>query len=157
MRSSKNQIVKRLFVVLIAAVSIISCKQREGKAEGEKNFIRLDDTTSYTTIAWLDSTHRDMGTVKQGEEIEIPFRFKNTGNKPLIIESAVPGCGCTVAEKPEQPILPGEEGTIKAKFSSREYQGSQTKYVTVTANTKQSNTGVITNHSLSFTVNVEKQ
>jgi hypothetical protein len=153
----KNQTVKSFLVVIVALVTFFSCKQREGKAEGEKKYIRLEDTTNFTTIEWIDSAHHDMGTIKQGEELEIPFRFKNTGDKPLVIESAVPGCGCTGAEKPEEPIMPGKEGVIKAKFSSRDYQGSQTKYVTVTANTKNSNTGVITNHSLSFTVNVEKQ
>ena len=143
--------------MFVVSLSIVACKQREGKAEGEKNYIRLEDTTNFTTIEWIDSTHHDMGTMKQGEELEIPFRFKNTGDKLLVIEAAVPGCGCTGAEKPEEPIMPGKEGVIKAKFSSRDYQGSQTKYVTVTANTKNSNTGTNTSHSLSFTVNVEKQ
>ena len=138
-------------------VSVSACKQREGRAEGEKNYIKLDDTTNLTTIKWIDSTHHDVGTIKQGEQIEIPFHFKNTGDKPLVIEAAVPGCGCTGAEKPDEPVMPGKEGVIKAKFSSKGFEGSQTKYVTVTANTKNSNTGVITNHSLSFTVNVEKQ
>ena len=148
---------KSFLIVFVSLITIVACKQREGKAEGEKNYIKLDDTTNLTTIEWIDSTHHDMGTIKQGEELEIPFRFKNTGDKPLVIESATPGCGCTGAEKPEEPIVPGKEGVIKAKFSSRDYQGSQTKYVTVTANTKNSNTANTTSHSLSFTVNIEKQ
>jgi hypothetical protein len=153
----KNQTVKRVLVVFVVLLSVVACKQREGKTEGEKTYIKLQDTTNVTTIQWIDSSHHDMGTIKQGEELEIPFHFKNTGNKPLVIESAVPGCGCTGAEKPEEPIMPGQEGVIKAKFSSKNYQGSQTKYVTVTANTKNSNTSTPTSHSLSFTVNVEKQ
>jgi hypothetical protein len=153
----KNLTVKRVLVVSIILLSVVACKQREGKSEGEKTFIKLEDSLNFTTIEWIDSTHHDMGTIKQGEELEIPFRFKNTGDKPLVIESAVPGCGCTGAEKPEEPIMPGQEGVVKAKFSSKNYEGSQTKYVTVTANTKNSNTPAHTNHSLSFTVNVEKQ
>src|SRR5204863_2552473 len=114
----KNSEVKRFLFVFVISLSIIACKQREGKAEGEKNYIRLEDTTNFTTIHWIDSTHHDMGTIKQGQELEIPFRFKNTGDKPLVIEAAVPGCGCTGAEKPEEPVMPGKEGVIKAKFSS---------------------------------------
>lgn len=150
----KNQTVKRVLIGFVVLLSIVACKQREGKTESEKT---LQDTTNVTTIQWIDSSHHDMGTIKQGEELEIPFHFKNTGDKPLVIESAVPGCGCTGAEKPEEPIMPGQEGVIKAKFSSKNYEGSQTKYVTVTANTKNSNTPTPTSHSLSFTVNVEKQ
>ena len=158
LRPEQNiQSVKNFLLALLVLPVFLACKQREGKAEGEKSFIKLEDSTSYTTVQWIDSTHHDMGTIQQGADIEIPFRFKNTGDKPLIIESAVPGCGCTVAEKPDEPVMPGKEGVIKAKFSSGNYQGSQTKYVTVTANTKESNTGVNTSHSLSFTVNVEKQ
>jgi len=153
----KNLTVKRVLVVLVVLLTVVACKQRQGKTEGEKNDTRLEDTLNFTTIQWIDSTHHDMGKIKQGEELEIPFHFKNTGDKPLVIESAVPGCGCTGAEKPEEPIMPGKEGVIKAKFSSKNYEGSQTKYVTVTANTKNSNGPTPTSHSLSFTVNVEKQ
>jgi len=153
----KNQAVKRVVIAFIVLLSFVACKQREGRSEGEKTYIKLGDSTNVTTIQWIDSSHHDMGKIRQGEELEIPFHFKNTGDKPLVIESAVPGCGCTVAEKPQEPIMPGGEGVIKAKFSSKNYEGAQTKYLTVTANTKTSNTPTPTSHSLSFTVNIEKQ
>jgi hypothetical protein len=153
----KNRTVKKILVAILLLTTFIACKQRVGKAEGEKSYIVLNDSASLTTIEWIDSPHHDIGSLKEGEEVEILFRFKNTGDKPLVIESVIPGCGCTGAEKPEEPIMPGKEGEIKAKFSSRGFQGTQTKYVNVNANTKKSNTGSPSNHSLSFTVNVEKQ
>jgi hypothetical protein len=70
----------------------------------------------------------------------------------LIISSATASCGCTVAEKPEQPIAPGAESAIKAKFDSNHREGEQNKQVYVTANTKGN-----TNQQLSFRVVVDKK
>lgn len=60
----------------------------------------IKDSSNFTTVAWVDSTFHNVGDVKLGQTVEIPFVVKNTGNKPLIISSVQPGCGCTVAEKP---------------------------------------------------------
>jgi hypothetical protein len=68
----------------------------------------------------------------------------------LIIADVRPGCGCTDPEKPEEPIAPGKEGVIKAKFKSKgQHIGENRKYITVTANTKPSPTT-----ELSFTAEV---
>ena len=93
-----------------------------------------------------------MGKIKEGQTPEISWKFKNVGDKPLVIVNAAGTCGCTVAEKPEQPIPPGEEGIIKAKFSSQGRVGNNDKQVVVTTNTKGN-----TEHYLSFKVQVEKQ
>jgi hypothetical protein len=97
----------------------------------------LTDSANFSEIQWLDSTHQDLGKVTAGQVVEIVWRLKNVGNKPLVIADASPGCGCTVAEKPEEPIAPGGEGRIKAKFDSKgQPVGGHQKSVTVTANTK---------------------
>jgi hypothetical protein len=57
-----------------------------------------------------------------------------------------------VAEKPLEPVPPGEEGIIKAKFSSEGRVGVNEKQVMVTTNTKGR-----THHSLNFKVEVEKK
>lgn len=112
----------------------------------------LKDSASFTTVEWVDSTYKDLGDVKEGEVVEIPFIVKNTGDKPLIIASVEPGCGCTVADKPEAPILPGKEEKIIAKFNSASQSpGAHTKTVIVTANTKP-----FTQYTLTFKVNVTK-
>lgn len=108
------------------------------------------DTTNYTTIKWLDSTFHDLGKVKKGQQVEIPFELENAGEHPLIITMVQPGCGCTVAEKPEKPIMPGKKDKIVAKFNSEgQSVGDHIKSITVTANTKPS-----TSHTLEFKVNV---
>ena len=87
-----------------------------------------------TTIHWIDSA-RDFGKITEGQKLAVSFRFKNTGNKPLVIESVQPACGCTVADYPKQPIAPGEEGEITGEFNSEGRAGQQHKEITVTTNT----------------------
>ena len=108
--------------------------------------------TSQTTIEWLDGTNRDFGTMKKGETLEVTFRFKNTGTKPLIISNVTAGCGCTVPEVPKKPYGPGETGVIKASFDSNKGQvGMNSKNVNVFANT---NPVMI---SLAFNVEVKEK
>ncbi len=60
----------------------------------------------------------DFGNVKQGESVTHEFKFKNTGNKPLVISDVVKGCGCTTARWTPEPVLPGGEGSVWATFNS---------------------------------------
>jgi hypothetical protein len=109
------------------------------------------DTASFTTMQWIDSV-KDYGKITEGQKLEVLFRFKNTGNKPLVIESVHPSCGCTVADPPKEPIAPGAEGEIKGSFDSNGKSGQQHKTIAVTANTKGTE-----NHELTFTVEVLKK
>ncbi len=69
------------------------------------------------TVQIIDSAY-DFGSVTDGKKVEYNYRFRNTGNKPLIIASAMASCGCTVPEKPEEPVKPGETGFLKVVFNS---------------------------------------
>jgi len=112
----------------------------------------LKDSANFTTMQWLDSMHRDLGKVKEGEQVEVSFRFKNTGTKPLVIASVRASCGCTIPETPKEPFAAGAEGFIKARFNSSGRTGMNHKAVYVTANTTPN-----TMQQLEFTVEVEKK
>ncbi|SDD63259.1 DUF1573 domain-containing protein [Niabella drilacis] len=136
---------KKGLLIFVAAATLIACKSTSGKAgEASGDSVAtaqkekaLADSANFTTAVWVDSTFKDVGKVKKGQVVEIPFTIKNTGDKPLVIASVSPGCGCTVGEKPEKPILPGEEGKVVAKFNSAgQAEGSHNKNMTVHANTK---------------------
>lgn len=86
-------------------------------------------------IEYVEKEH-DFGTVKEGTVVEHTFKFKNTGDVPLIIQNAVASCGCTVPSKPKDPIAPGQVGEIKVRFDTATRPGNQNKTVTVTANTE---------------------
>ncbi len=142
---------KKIIFALLA-VSLISCGTNDKTAADATKSdatVSAGDSTAVTSIQWLDSTHRELGKIKLGEKVEVAYRFKNTGNKNLVIEDVQAQCGCTVPEKPEKPIAPGEEGVIKAVFNS-EGRGAGTvrKGVTVRANTSEKS------HELSFGVEV---
>ncbi len=128
----------------MSAFSFFSCKNENTKpadaavAVDQKSITPSIDTTNYTTIQWLDSVQQ-FGNVTDGEKVLISFHFKNTGSKPLVISNVTAGCGCTVPEKPEAPIQPGEQGIIKAEFNSSGRVGQVSKNVTVTCNTLEQN------------------
>lgn len=89
-----------------------------------------------TTIEYIETKH-DFGNVFYPSENKYTFKFKNTGKAPLIIKDAKASCGCTVPNKPEEPIMPGEIGEMDVIFRPKEGQVGQpvTKEITVTANT----------------------
>lgn len=141
---------KILFVLaVLALISTVACKTNDKKSattsslsDEEKTRI-ANDSANFTTIEWLDSTNANLGKVKEGAIVEVAYRFKNSGTKQLVVEDVTAGCGCTVPEKPEKPIGPGEEGVIRAKFDSKGRVGPNNKYVTVTANTSPSKQQVL--------------
>jgi hypothetical protein len=60
----------------------------------------------------------DFGKIKQGSPVTHDFVFTNIGNSPVIIESAVPSCGCTTPVKPEGAIQKGKDDKIQAGFNA---------------------------------------
>ena len=88
-----------------------------------------------TTTMVFEQTDFDFGSVKEGEKVKHTYKFKNTGNEPLIISTAKGSCGCTVPKWPSEPIAPGGSGQIDVEFDSKGKPGKQAKRVTVTANT----------------------
>lgn len=146
---------KNALVIIAAALLVASCNQNDAQSaavpvSNTSTQTPSGEETSFTSIEWIDSVQQDLGTIKEGQTPEISWRFRNTGNKPLVIENASASCGCTVAEKPEEPILPGEEGIIKAKFTSEGRPGPNNKQVIVYANTMERQ------YALGFSLIVEK-
>lgn len=108
------------------------------------------DSTNFTTLEWIDPIVKDLGKLVKDQSIEITYRFKNTGSKILVIENVTAPCGCTIPEKPEQPIAPGEEGMIKAKFNGSG-KGTINKTISVRANTSPA-----VDHTLTFTGEIQE-
>lgn len=83
----------------------------------------------------FDAVEHDFGTIQQGDVVEHVFSFTNNGQAPLIIQSAVGSCGCTVPTYTREPIAPGESGELTVAFDSKGKMNLQNKTVTITANT----------------------
>ncbi len=86
-----------------------------------------------TTVEWSEEAF-DFGNITEGDVAKHVFKFKNTGDEPMIIQSAKGSCGCTVPKYTDEPIAPGEEGEINVEFNSAGKPGSQSKSVTVVSN-----------------------
>lgn len=84
-------------------------------------------------------TH-DFGKVPEGTMATHEFKFKNTGNQPIVIANAQASCGCTTPDWTKTPVLPGKSGIIKAMYSSAGRPGVFNKTVTVTSNASTPNT-----------------
>jgi len=133
---------KSYLVIASAIFTLIACGSQDTKKSANTTQ-GASDSLNYTTIQWLDSS-KDVGTLNYGETAQIKFRFKNTGDKPLLVVSAQPGCGCTVADYPKQPIEPGQEGEITAGFDTKKGgEGEFKKNIVVTTNTKGSTSTVL--------------
>jgi hypothetical protein len=142
-------LLRYLLISFVAGTLAAGCHNSTRKAAALQAV--LADSARYTSIEWLDSA-RNFGKISEGEQLQVAFRFRNTGSTPLVITRVQPSCGCTVAEQPEEPIAPGGEGQIKAIFNSKGHPGVNHKTLFVTANTKPSR-----DHSLQFIVEVEKK
>jgi len=121
--------------ILFIHIVLISCGSNDVKKTGPVVMEIPKDSSLFTKITWLDSTVRDFGTIPEGKKLEVAYRFLNSGNKPLIIAKVQPSCGCTIAEQPEEPVMPGREGVIKASFNSDGRVGINHKKMYVYANT----------------------
>lgn len=133
----KKEKMKYIFVFAIAGALMAGCDDTAGvkindseaqKPAGEKASAPL------TSIEWIDSV-QNYGKIAEGQVLQVSFRFKNTGTNPLVIENVQPSCGCTAANPPDKPIMPGEEGVINASFNSQGRSGPNKKDIRITANT----------------------
>ena len=88
-----------------------------------------------TTVKFKETEH-NFGKINQNTENKKIFTFTNTGTEPLTISDAVGSCGCTAPTWPKEPIAPGKTGEIIVVYSPGTQVGSQTKTVTVSANTE---------------------
>ena len=87
-------------------------------------------------ILTFESDVIDYGTIEQNENGLRAFKFTNTGNAPLVISKVKSSCGCTVASKPNQPILPGESAQIEVNYDTKRV-GTFTKSITVFSNARE--------------------
>lgn len=118
---------KKLFLLPLFALSVITASAQAPTVSGGTE--RPGPTMKFEEL------DHNFGTIKQGESVTYIFKFKNDGKEPLIINTAVGSCGCTVPEYPKEPIRPNGAGEIKVTFNSTGKSGPQDKTITITYDT----------------------
>jgi hypothetical protein len=101
-------------------------------AQTEANKEQKPENQNAPEISFEKTVH-DYGMVVQGSYGTCEFKFTNTGKEPLILSKPVSSCGCTVADYPKEPILPGKSGVIPVQYNTK-IIGPINKMVTVYSN-----------------------
>lgn len=134
---------KKILVIVLVAAFMWACGNDEGKINTGLVNNPASATESKNTkepkIEFKVLEH-DFGKMIQGEQVSFTYKFKNTGNAPLIITAVERTCGCTDIKFPKDPIKPGDEGGISITYDSKGHKGFQNKRVIVKANTNPSET-----------------
>lgn len=60
----------------------------------------------------------DFGKIKQGVPVTTYFTLTNTTDKPVVIENAWAGCGCTTPEYSKEPIPAGGTSKLKVGYNA---------------------------------------
>lgn len=135
---------RRLILSLFIIVGLISCETKENKLSTDlvNNPTSADANNISNTTPKIEfqKTEHNFGKILQGEQVSYTFKFKNTGNAPLIISSIEKTCGCTSPDFTSKPVKPGEEGKITITYDSKGHKGFQNKRLIVKANTNPSET-----------------
>ncbi|MDO7877791.1 DUF1573 domain-containing protein [Hymenobacter sp. ASUV-10] len=85
-------------------------------------------------VIQFEKENHEFGNVPEGTVATHEFKFKNTGNQPVIISNVQASCGCTTPDWTKTPVMPGKSGIVKAMYNSAGRPGMFTKTVTVTSN-----------------------
>jgi len=83
---------------------------------------------------FFPETQHDFGKVDEGGKLEYVFSFENKGTTSLQIKDVKTSCGCTAAVVNESSLKPGQTGSIKVEFDTKNKSGRNSKTITVVSN-----------------------
>ena len=66
----------------------------------------------------LDAETYDFGKIKQNVPVITYFTITNISDKPVVIENAWAGCGCTTPEYSKEPIAPNGTTRLKVGYNA---------------------------------------
>jgi uncharacterized cupredoxin-like copper-binding protein len=95
-------------------------------------------------VIFLPETQHDFGKVPEGKKVEYTFKFENKGTESLVIKDVKTSCGCTAAVVSSTTIKPGQVGSIKVDFDTKNRQGRNSKSITIVSNDTKEPNKVIT-------------
>jgi len=121
---------KYLFLIIACAFfSIVNAQESQDSVKIGQNMLSQKD--SYT----FDKTEHDFGKISETNgEVECIFIFTNLGDNPLTITKVTASCGCTAPSWTKEPVAPGKQGYINAKFDPKGRSGSFSKLLAVYSN-----------------------
>ena len=134
-----------LGLITLCLVVTTSCKEDAAKKIEEANVAvaaKRDAVATKFPVLEFDKKEHDFGEIEKGTRVETIFKYKNTGDAPLVITDIKSSCGCTIPENwSREPLSPGASGEFTVKFNG---SGANkiSKTITVTANTEKGSEAV---------------
>lgn len=87
-------------------------------------FTSCDDFKDKKTTIEIIDNERHYYPILTGQHLDVVFKFKNTGDVPLLLTDIITSCGCLVVNKiTTKNVPPGEEGVISMTFNSNKNIG----------------------------------
>lgn len=105
-----NNILKYILYV-VSFVSLLGL----GWLFGKSDFFKKE----YVTTIGIKNNIYDFGEIKKGIEKSTYFKYKNTGDIPLIINDVETRCGCTAAKWDREPLMPGEIDSLVVYYDAK--------------------------------------
>ena len=113
--SQKTMFKQRIFSLCMLAAAVIAAQAQ--------------------AVIKFERTSHDYGQFTEDKVQTCVFKFKNTGDQPLVIHQAFASCGCTVPTFSKEPIAPGKSGQIKVEYNGKnKLPGHFKKSVSVRSN-----------------------
>jgi hypothetical protein len=151
-----NKVVKFSLWVLLSAILVIVVLELSGISKlgifhREEELITTDPflpsvhveeqgqeaTPLPKTIIEFEHTTHNFGKILEGQKVRHTYKFKNTGDQPLVISNVETSCGCTAPDYSKTPVMPGGTGEITLEFDSKNNRGAVNKNAIVISNALQ--------------------
>jgi Protein of unknown function (DUF1573) len=73
-----------------------------------------------TPFTWITPTEHNFGEILRGSHAVHVFTFKNTSDKPIVVDNVRTDCSCTASDWDTAPIMPKEIGKITVSFDTKQ-------------------------------------
>lgn len=133
----KNRYLVYIFILVFG----VSACHSERESDLQKGTVEVGDqneVSNESPVITFAAMDKDLGVLSEGEQVVTYFKYENTGDAPLIIQTIKAGCGCTVPEWNKEPLKPGDSEDIKVIFDTRGKRGNQNIRISVNSNARNS-------------------
>ena len=128
-----------LGITTLCLVAFTSCKENATKKIDDTNVAEAaarDAVSSKFPVLEFEKSEHDFGEIESKQPVETVFKYKNTGEAPLVITNIKTSCVCTVPKDwSREPLAPGKEGKFTVKYNASG-KNKVSKTITITANTE---------------------
>ncbi len=127
-----------MIALMFGSFAFVQAQEAESKTlSPDTNLYENEDgemvETTKPIFNFEKETH-DFGELEEGPRYDHEFKFTNVGKEPLIITGVKASCGCTTPEWPKEPVMPGEEASIKVIYNTKGRLNKFNKAITITSN-----------------------